>query len=86
MMKATGLPSSLPLPQRQKVLPTAFNDCQGSLIQTKMGPEEALALHLLTPISLFILVAYGLSPIAKMVVKQVLVLKDLLSCKIVPQS
>lgn len=46
-----------------------------------MGPEEPLALQLLTPISL----SPGgiwLSPIAKMVVKQVPVLKDLLSCMI----
>lgn len=47
-----------------------------------MGPEEPLALQLLTLISLFLLVAYGLSPTAKMVVQQVLVLKDPLSCMI----
>lgn len=47
-----------------------------------MGPEEPLALQLLTLISLFLLVAYVLSPTAKMVVQQVLALKDPLSCMI----
>lgn len=79
MTKATGLPLSPPLPQRQKISSTAFNRLSlDSLIQTKMSPEEPLALQLLTLTSLFLLVAYVLSPTAKMVV-QVLVLKDPLS-------